>query len=104
MKKTIFFSILSLLILIHTIDMILTERYVGDNWELETFLPMQICIKEVGIHNALWISRIIMYSYFWICIDFWENKPIQSSLLVVSILYWTAMLPWLYTLKLISWP
>jgi hypothetical protein len=104
MSKWLFSLLFILLVIIHTLDMILTWKYVGEEWWSETFLPMRICIKELGIHNALWVSRIIMYSYFWYAVNSWQSKSVQVSLLIFTLLYWTAMIPWLYTLGYVNWP
>src|SRR3990167_11334747 len=96
-KWTLWFW-LGALILIHTLDMGLTTNYVGNNYQNETFWPMQMCIKYLGIYNACWISRVCTYFFILISL-FADNIKIWRSLVVtVTILYWTAMVPWLFSL------
>jgi hypothetical protein len=93
-----------LLLLIHTIDMILTRQVVGDDWWRETFLPMSYCIKWFGIYNALWISRVCIYSSLFIYFLNRKKWAWYYFLVTGTILYWTAMVPWLWTLGYINWP
>lgn len=92
------------LLVIHTLDMVLTERCVGDNWQCETFLPMSLCIKHIGIHNSLWVSRLCIYSYLWVCIQYREMRAVQTTLMVVTLLYWASMYCWLYYFGWATWP
>lgn len=101
--KTFWFSFVALVV-IHTLDMIFTERRVGDSWGSETFLPMSMTIKFVGIYTALWASRLCMYTYFWFTMYFRKNRAMRTTLYVITILYWTAMMSWLYTFGWVNWP
>ena len=93
-----------LLLLIHTTDMWLTRFYIGNDWELEIFLPMRYCIKWFGIYNAIWISRISIYSWLFVYFFNWTRPCWYYFLIVSTLLYWTAMLPWLHTLGYTRWP
>lgn len=93
-----------LLISIHALDMELTRHYIGDRWELETFLPMSLTIKELGIHKAVWASRIIMYILFFIFLETNRKPSIQNAMIVGTLLYWTSMIPWLFTLHILAMP
>lgn len=104
MNKFCFFFLWWMLVAIHTMDMEFTRHHVGNNYQLEGFLPMQICIREFGICNALWISRALMYPLFLLFLLFRYKNWICNTLLVVTVLYWTAMLNWLETLGIIAWP
>ena len=94
---------LFLLITIHTADMLLTEQYVGNDWRSETFPLMKWAIQTYGIYGALWISRVIMYLYFWIALLTQDKKPLFYLLVIITILYYTSMIGWLFTLGYISW-
>jgi len=95
---------LILLIIIHTIDMILTQRYVGAFWQFETFPPMSFCIRNFGINISLWTSRIIIYSLIYLTL-YLGNKIWWARILVVgTILYWTAMVNWLFFLGYLKFP
>ena len=102
-KFTTWFFLL-LLILIHTIDMELTRYYIGDNYEIESFPPMSECIKILGIENSIWASRIIMYFYFWLTLMNQNKRRWLYFLIIVTILYWTAMIPWVFQLRILNWP
>ena len=93
-----------LLLLIHTMDMWLTRFYIGNDWELEIFLPMRYCIKWLGIYNAIWISRISIYSWLFVYFFNWTRPCWYYFLIVSTLLYWTAMLPWIRTLGYTYWP
>ena len=93
-----------LMIVIHTMDMELTRYYVGENWEFETFYPMSMTIKAIGIYKALWVSRIIMYLYFFYFLMNKNKKWVQYAMITTTILYWTAMAPWLFTLGVLEMP
>jgi len=99
---SLFFVVL--LLVIHTIDMILTREIIGNNWQRETFLPMSYCIKFIGIYNALWISRISMYTMLFIYLCNWKKWKWFSFLVAGTCLYWTAMVHWLWTLGFVNWP
>ena len=92
------------LILIHTIDMLLTDKYVGNNWKRETFPIMSYTIKYCGIDAALWLSRLVMYlvMFFLLCKS--QEREFRYLLYLITILYYTAMIPWLFTLNLVKWP
>jgi hypothetical protein len=100
----LFWPLVFLLILIHTLDMELTREYVGNNWQNETFLPMSLCIKYFNIYNALWISRVIVYISLFLCYCFKENKFVISVFLFVTILYYTSMVNWFFSLNILTWP
>lgn len=93
-----------LMIVIHTIDMELTRYYVGNHSENESFPPMRFCIKNFGIDSAEWISRIIMYTYFWFALMNQEKKSWFYFLVLATALYWTAMIGWMFGLHLVGWP
>ena len=93
-----------LLLLIHTTDMWLTRFYIGNDWELEFFLTMRYCIKWLGIYNAIWISRISIYSWLFVYFFNWTRPCWYYFLIVSTLLYWTAMLPWIRTLGYTYWP
>ena len=103
MGKACFYLTVLMAIVIHTLDMVLTEHFIGNHWWQETFLPMRECIKAIGIYNALWVSRVCFYLYLWLTIHFMDRKLVRTTLLVITILYWTAMVPWLFTLGYINW-
>jgi hypothetical protein len=105
-KPSKVFSVLFvfLLLLIHTTDMILTRNIIGDDWWRETFLPMSYCIKWLGIYNALWVSRICIYSLLFVYFLNMNKWAWYYFLVTGTILYWTAMIPWLWTLGYINWP
>ena len=93
-----------LLLLIHTIDMWLTRFQIGNEWEREIFLPMSYCIKWFGIYNAIWISRIGIYTGLFVYFLNWKKRGWHYLLVVGTLLYWAAMLPWLRALGYVSWP
>ena len=97
-----FWMWLILFVAIHTIDMELTTNYIGDDWSRETFLPMHLAIKEIGVYNACWISRIIVYTFILLALVNHKSKVWRSLLITVTILYYAAMLQWLVTLEYIE--
>lgn len=72
------------LLVIHTLDMVLTDRCIGDNWENEIFLPMRCCIRHLGIYNALWVSRICTYSYLWVTVYYRDVRSVRITLAIVT--------------------
>ena len=104
MAKWIIWFWLVLLIVIHTTDMVLTTQYVGDDYMRETFLPMSMCIQKVGIHNACWISRICIYLFIFASLLLENVKWWRSLVVTITILYWTAMVPWLFHLGYLTLP
>lgn len=104
MNKLIFWFNIFLLVTIHTADMLLTERCIGNEWQHETFLPMSLCIKNFGIYNAMWISRAGMYLLILLFFIYKENKYWMDILIILNILYWTSMIDWLFNLHIITWP
>lgn len=103
MKKFLLYLVLFLLIVIHTMDMVLTSHYIGNGWQKETFPLMRLCIREFGIEPSLWISRVFMYSCFYLFLCKSDNKYLQRLLVICTILYWAAMIPWLFSLGIIEW-
>ena len=105
-KPPIFMMILfvGLLLVIHTTDMILTREVVGNNWQNETFLPMSYCIKWFGIYNSLWLSRIGTYGMLFIYFLNRKSWKWFYFLVTCTLLYWAAMVHWLWTLGYVSWP
>ena len=103
MKKLGMHFVFAMMVAIHTIDMLLTMHYIGDNWQRETFPLMRYCIGHFGIHPSLWISRVFMYSAFYWYLCKADNKYVQRLLVITTILYWTAMLPWLFSLGYLQW-
>ncbi len=92
-----------LLLVIHTTDMELTNHYIGNDWARETFIPMRLCIKYIGIKQALWISRIVIYSLCFACLLYKDNKHWIYALILGTILYYAAMITWLFDLNIINW-
>src|SRR3972149_7120572 len=95
MKNFLLWSCFVSLIVIHTLDMELTRVFIGDCWEIETFLPMRVSIEHFGIANAIWISRSIMYTAFFVFLTGYENKTIQKIMILGTVLYWVSMIQWL---------
>jgi hypothetical protein len=82
--------------------MILTWKYIGNQFEKETFPIMRLSIEHFGIDNSLWASRILMYSYFFVALIKANNIKWLYFLVIITILYYTAMIPWLYTLGYVT--
>jgi|SRR5581483_7716639 len=101
--KHINYISLVLLIIIHSADMLLTQYFIGNNWELESFPIMSLTIKYFGGDVALWISRVIMYSYFYLIILYKDNTYFSYFNILMTSLYWTAMIQWLFFLGLLKW-
>lgn len=104
MKNTSFWILLLLLILIHTVDMELTTYYIGNQWEHETFPLMRYSIKFLGIYNAIWLSRICTYVFFFVCYLKKENSTWLFAMFLITVLYYVAMADWLINLDLVKWP
>jgi len=104
MQKFLTWVFLIALILIHTADMEWTKYYIGNNYEHETFPPMSWCIAKFGIDKSLWISRLIMYPYFFMALVNQEKKWWFYFLILVTILYWASMLGWFFQLGFVEWP
>lgn len=104
MKVFLFWALLSALIVIHAIDMELTTHHIGNQWEHETFPLMRVCIKEFGIHNAVWISRICTYVFFLICYIYRQNDKMLYIMFLITVLYYLAMVDWLFNLGIAKFP
>jgi len=102
--KFFFWLWVMLLIIIHSIDMVLTREYIHDNWQKEIFLPMSMLIKYCGIYLALDVSRIFFYSFILVCIYCQKSKHTLYLLGVVNAWYWTAMFFWLVDLGFVKMP
>jgi hypothetical protein len=102
-SKLISLIFVSLLISIHTIDMLLTGHYIGNDWQLETFPVMQLTIRLVGINSALWLSRLCVYSLLYAYFLNWKKYYWHYFLIVCTLLYWATMVSWLFSLDYISW-
>jgi len=103
-SKTISLLFVFLLVVIHALDMQLTRQYIGNDWQRETFLPMSLCIKYFGIYMSLWISRLCIYPLLFLYFLNWKRRYWHYFLITSTLLYWTAMLPWLSTLGIVEWP
>lgn len=84
--------------------MLLTQHYIGNNWAAENFPPMSWCIKHHGIDVALWYSRTIMYSLMLVFLCNQDKRFWQYLLLLGTILYYTAMIQWLFFFDILIWP
>lgn len=104
MKTFLFWTFLLLLIAIHTIDMELTIHYIGNQWENETFPLMQLCIKKFGIYHSIWLSRVVTYLYFLISYRYKYSSYYLFFMFLVTVVYYTSMFDWLFTLGLTDWP
>ena len=104
MKSFLYWLCLIGLITIHTIDMELTTFEIGNQWQSESFPPMSICIKHFGIYNAVWISRIVMYSYFIISYKYRNRNYFLFIMVLFCFIYYAAMFDWLFYLNIINWP
>jgi hypothetical protein len=104
MKTFLFWFFLAALILIHAVDMELTTYYIGDQWQNETFPLMKFTIKEVGIYNAIWISRVATYIFFLICWLYRKSDNMIFIMFLITVLYYFGMVPWLFSLHLMEWP
>ena len=102
-SKFVSFLFVSLLVLIHTTDMVLTQHYIGDDWQRETFLPMKMSIKWFGIYNAVWISRICIYSLIFTYFMNWKKWRWHYFLICSTTLYWASMVTWLWSLGYLGW-
>jgi len=103
-SKVISLVFVFLLVVIHALDMQLTRQYIGNDWQRETFLPMSLCIKYFGIYISLWISRLIVYPLLFLYFLNWQKRYWHYFLITSTLLYWTAMLSWLWTLGIVEWP
>ena len=103
-SKLISIFFIALLVIIHAIDMELTRHYIGNAWEREIFPPMSLSIKLIGIHASLWVSRAIMYTLIYLYFLNWKKRYWYYFLITGTILYWTAMVSWLWSLGFLTWP
>lgn len=104
MKTFLFWIFLFAIIIIHSIDMELTRYYIGDQWETETFPLMRHCIKEIGIHNALWVSRVCTCIFLFMCFLRRKEENVVFLMFLVTVIYYIGMIPWLFKLGLMDWP
>ena len=104
MKTFLFWFFLFALIFIHSIDMELTTHYIGDQWENETFPLMRHCIKEFGIYNSVWISRVCSYTFFFLCYLHKKDENIIFMMFLVTVIYYTGMIGWIFNLDIAEWP
>jgi len=102
-SKLISLIFVSLLVFIHTLDMLLTGHYIGNDWQRETFPVMQLTIRLVGINSALWLSRLCVYSLLYAYFLNRKKHCWHYFLIVCTILYWATMTSWLFSLDYISW-
>ena len=103
-SRVISLLFVALFVIIHTVDMQLTRHYIGNDWQRETFLPMSLCIKYFGIHISLWISRLLIYPFLFLYFMNWRKRCWYYFLITSTLLYWAAMLSWLWTLGIVEWP
>lgn len=92
------------LVAIHGVDMELTMVYIGDNYDMEIFPPMRWAIKYYGISGALMFSRFLTYGYLYLALLHAPDRRWSLFTLVVCLLYYTAMINWLFRLGLCEWP
>jgi hypothetical protein len=92
-----------MLIVIHTIDMELTGHYIGNDWQKEGFPIMSFSIKTFGISSSLWFSRVFMYLFMYYCALNVESRAVRLFLILITLLYWTAMFNWLFVLGFLHW-
>ena len=104
MKTFLFWFFLIAIMSIHFVDMELTTHYIGNQWENETFPLMRHCIKVVGIFNAVWISRIFTYLFFLLCYFYRKKEGLIFIMFLITVIYYTSMVDWIFTLDLIDWP
>jgi hypothetical protein len=103
MRTALTWLFLIALIFIHTIDMELTHYYIDDGID-ETFPVMQWCMNSFGIDAAIWISRAVMYVYFWLALVNQHKNGWFYFLVLATILYWTSMVGWSFQLGIFEWP
>jgi hypothetical protein len=101
-QQLCFWTSLWALIIIHAIDMQLTQHFIGDNYENEVFKPMSLAIQYIGIYPALWLSRITMYLFFFLVITNRGKDWCRYLTFLMATLYWSAMTNWLYTLRILQ--
>jgi hypothetical protein len=82
----------------------LTAYYIGDSWYNETMPLMAVTIKHCGIYNAIWLSRVAMYAYFFFTYRYRHNNDVVTALVVLTLLYYASMINWLIFFHLISMP
>lgn len=105
MKKAILMFWVIMMVAIHTIDMELTRHYIGNDWTRETFVPMQLCIKHLGIYPAVWVSRLLIYCFiFWALQTGVNSSKSRTAFATCTTLYWAAMVPWLFSLHFLTMP
>jgi hypothetical protein len=81
-----------------------TRYYIGDRYEIESFPPMRQTIKMLGIDGAVWVSRGILYTYFFFALLNHKRTSWLYFLILANALYWTAMIPWVFQLGIVKWP
>jgi len=82
----------------------LTTFHIGNQWQNETFPLMKLCIKEYGIYNAIWISRICTYLFFLVCYIYRQSDKMLYIMFLITVLYYLAMVDWIFNLGIASWP
>lgn len=90
------------LIVIHSIDMVLTEYYIGDDYQMESFPLMRWMIRYLGINYALWVSRFSFFGYISLFILNHDKQNWKYSLLVFTLFYYSGMLVWFPFLGIIT--
>jgi hypothetical protein len=104
MRILFFWFCMFALLIIHTIDMELTSRYVEDNWQVESFPIMRALIRDMGINVAIWIAKLSMFSYFFLSYYMRLSKVWLIQLALFAVLYYTSMVNWLFVLGIFKWP
>ncbi len=99
-----FWCCVFLLLLIHSVDCVLTERIIYDDWQKETFPVAQLSIKLIGIHGTLWLSRLFIYLFVYCSILMKEKYYVRAAVALITVMYWTAMFDWLFVLQILNFP
>jgi hypothetical protein len=104
MVKFCFWISLVFFVALHTVDMLLTATYIGDDWELESCPSMSWMIKNFGIGHAVFCCRVAAGLTFFTAIYFHKRLFVQYALITFTLFYAIDMMAWLFTFKILTMP
>jgi hypothetical protein len=86
------------LLFINTLDIVLLEIYMKDQWQYETFPPLAYSIQHFGLKSAVWLIRILFYGLLFGLMCMPRTKYLNYFVLTLNLIYWIPMLDWLFVL------
>ncbi len=104
MLKNIFWFAFVAFLFIVTLDLQLTQNYIGNNWEMEGNPLMALAIKKFGIRYAVWYARTVASVFVFFLLAFQDSKHFQYAFISFVIFYYITMTDWLFYLNFMEMP